>query len=63
LEGIGSMDNDEYEAGYREGEEAAQAIIKNYYYLLETQQIQPTHYKQKGFIEAFKNTIGQWNAE
>ena len=57
------MDNDDYEDGWKKGEEAAEAIIKNYYYLLETEQIQPSKYEKKGFIEAFKNTIGLWNAE
>lgn len=57
------MDNDDYEEGYKQGEDTAEAVIKNYHYLVATGQLEQTAATKKGFIEAFKNTIGQWNAE
>jgi len=54
------MDNDDYENGWTKGEETAEQLVKSYHFMLESGQLQLTQAEIKGFIEGFKNTIGQW---
>lgn len=54
------MDNDDYELGWTKGEETAEQLVKSYHFMLESGQLQLTQAEIKGFIEGFKNTIGQW---
>lgn len=56
------MDNDDYELGWTKGEETAEQLVKSYLFMLESGQLQLTQAEIKGFIEGFKNKIGEWNA-
>lgn len=56
------MDNDDYENGWTKGQETAEQLVKSYLFMQESGQLQLTQAEIKGFIEGFKNKIGEWNA-